>query len=190
MSSTVTCRRFLLTVLLASPLLLAGCALTKRNLEPPTVTLKGVTPESIGRDGQVFRCRLLLENPNTEDLKVVGGRVTLELAGVSAASARPMENFVLPGLDSKEVDMRVTMDLLAALPSVLRLVASGRTELEYTLKGYVDLDVRALGRLPFKSTGEVQLDTLMRQLPGLVRPAPPGSPHDLPGGPPDGGSEI
>ena len=42
------------------------------------MTLKGVTPESMNRDGQVFRCRLLLENPNTEDLKVVGGRVTLD----------------------------------------------------------------------------------------------------------------
>ncbi len=185
MSSWVLHRRLLLTALLASTLLPGGCALTKRNLEPPKVTLKGVTPESMDQDGQVFRARLLLENPNTEDLKVVGGRVTLELAGVSAASARPMENFVLPGLDSKEVDMRVKMDLLAALPSALRLLTSGRTELDYTLKGYVDLDVKALGRLPFKSTGKVTLDNLLRQLPGLVRPAP-ASPPD---GPQDGASE-
>jgi len=172
MSSTIRCRRFLLTVLLASPLLLGGCALTKRNLEPPTATLKGMTPESLDRDGQVFRCRLLLENPNTEDLKVVGGRVTLELAGVSAASAKPMESFVLPGLGSKEVDLRVTMDLMSALSGALRYMQSGRTELGYTLKGYVDLDVKALGRLPFKSSGQVTLDNLLRQLPGLVQPAP------------------
>ena len=182
MSRLVTYRRLLLAGLLALPLVLVSCALTKRNLEPPTVTLKGVTPESMTREGQVFRCRLLLENPNTEDLKVVGGRATLELAGMSAASARPMENFVLPGLDSKEVDMQVTMDLLSALPSALRLLAAGRTELEYTLKGYVDLDVKALGRLPFKSTGKVTLDNLLRQLPGLVRPAPSAPPH--------GGSET
>ena len=50
---------------------------------------------------------------------------------------------------------------------------SGQTDLDYTLKGYVDLDVKALGRLPFKSTGKVTLDKLMRQLPGLVRPVPP-----------------
>ena len=176
MSSLVPRRRVLLAGLLALPLLIGACALTKRNLEPPKVTLKGVTPESMNRDGQVFRCRLLLENPNTEDLNVVGGRVTLELAGVSAASARPMENFVLPGLDSKEVEMQVTMDLLGALPGALRLLASGRTELDYTLKGYVDLDVKALGRLPFKSTGKVTLDNLLRQLPGLMRPAPPTPP--------------
>ena len=172
MSSTVRRRRLLLTVLLVSPVLLGGCALTKRHLEPPTATLKGVTPESMDRDGQVFRCRLLLENPNTEDLKVVGGRVTLELAGVSAATARPMESFVLPGLASKEVDLQVTMDLVSALSGALRYLQSGRTELDYTLKGYVDLDVKALGRLPFKSTGKVTLDNLLRQLPGLVRPAP------------------
>jgi hypothetical protein len=105
---------------------------------------------------------------------VVGGNVTLELAGESAASAQPMEKFVLPGNGSREVDMRVTMDLLSSLSGVLKLVAAGGTELDYTLKGYVDLDVRALGRLPFKSNGKVALDTLLRQVPGLVRPAPAG----------------
>ena len=181
MSSVMRVRRALLAVVFAGPLVLGGCALTKRDLEPPKVTLKGVTPESMNRDGQVFRCRLLLENPNTEDLDVVGGRVTLDLAGISAGSATPIEGFVLPGLDSKEVDMQVTMDLLGALPSALRLLTSGPTELEYTLKGYVDLDVRALGRLPFKSTGKVTLDNLLRQLPGLVRPAPTTPPEDQPG---------
>lgn len=178
MSSKGRLRRALFAGLLVSPLLLSGCALTKRNLDPPTVTLKGVTPESMSRDGQVFRCRLLLDNPNTEDLKVVGGRVTLDLAGVSAASARPLESFDVPGLASKEVDMQVTMDLLAALPSALHLLTSGRTELDYTLKGYVDLDVKALGRLPFKSSGKVKFEDLLRQLPGLVRPVPATPPDD------------
>ena len=117
MSSVMRFPRVLLALVLAGPLVLGGCALTKRDLEPPKVTLKGVTPEAMNRDGQVFRCRLLLENPNTEDLDVVGGRVTLELAGISAGSARPLDSFVLPGLDSKEVDLQVTMDLLGALPS-------------------------------------------------------------------------
>lgn len=177
MSRASRSSRLLLAGLAGVALVMGGCALTKRNLEPPTATLKGVTPEAVGRDGQVFRCRLLLENPNTEDLKVVGGRVTLELAGIKAASAAPMENFVLPGLASKEVDMRVTMDLLSGLSGALRLLSSGTTELDYTLKGYVDLDVKALGRLPFKSTGKVTLDNLLRQVPGLVSPAPP-SPAD------------
>ncbi len=165
MSRASRSSRLLLAGLAGVALVLGSCALTKRNLEPPTATLKGVTPEALGRDGQVFRCRLLLENPNTEDLKVVGGRVTLELAGIKAASATPMENFLLPGLAAKEVDMRVTMALLSGL--------SGTTELDYTLKGYVDLDVKALGRLPLKSTGKVALDNLLRQVPGLVSPAPP-----------------
>ena len=173
MSSGALSRRVGLAAFLAAPLLLGGCALMKGHLEPPTATLKGVTPESMDQDGQVFVCRLLLENPNTEDLNVVGGRVTLELAGVSTASAKPMESFVLPGLGSKEVDLRVTMDLMSALSGALRFMQSGQTDLDYTLKGYVDLDVKALGRLPFKSTGKVTLDKLMRQLPGLVRPVPP-----------------
>lgn len=163
--------------------LLPGCALFKRNLEAPRVTLQGLAPESLDRDGQVFLCRLLLENPNPEDLDVRGGAVTLELADFSAARGQTTEAFVLPAYGSREVDIRVRLDLLSTLPGLLRWAASGNPRLDYTLKGYVDLDVKALGRLPFKDTGTVNADRLLRQLPGLLRGVPergPAGPRNAP----------
>lgn len=116
----------------------------------------------------MFRCRLLLENPNTEDLKVRGGRATLALAGLDAGSAKPLESFVLPGLGSREVDFQVTLDLLSSLSGVLRLLKSGNGALDYTLQGYVDLDVQLLGRRPFTITGKVQVNELLSILPGRL----------------------
>lgn len=166
-------RRIALRALaLAAVLATSGCALFHRNLEPPKVTLKGLTPEALTSDGQVFRTRLLLENPNDEDLKVVGGQVTLTLADVSAGRGEVIEGFVLPAYGSQEVDLRVRLDLLSVLPELVRLLTLGPGELGYELRGYVDLDVKALGRLPFRSKGTVQADALLRQVPGLLRRAP------------------
>ncbi len=165
-------RRRWFMLLLLLPLLSGGCALFKGKLEAPKVTLSGVTPEKLERGKQVLLCRLLLENPNNEDLRVIGGKVRLEIDGVPAGKGETIEGFVLPALDSKEVDLRVTLDLLSSLTGALRSLGSGKAELEYTLQGYVDLDVKALGRLPFKSKGTIQPDDLLRHLPGLIRSAP------------------
>lgn len=159
-------------LMLLLPLLAGGCALFKGKLEAPKVTLSGVTPEKLERGSQVLRCRLLLENPNNEDLRVIGGKVRLEIDGVSAGKGETIEGFVLPALDSREVELRVTLDLLSSLTGALRSLGSGKPELEYTLQGYVDLDVKALGRLPFKSKGTIQPDDLLRHLPGLIRSTP------------------
>jgi LEA14-like dessication related protein len=151
---------------------LGGCALLHRDLEAPRVTLKGLTPEQLTSEGQVFRTRLLLENPNAEDLRVVGGQVTLSLAGMAAGRGETIERFTLPANGSQEVDLRVRLDLLGVLPDLLRVLALGPGELDYQLSGFVDLDVKALGRLPFKSRGKVSSEQLLRQLPGLLRRAP------------------
>ena len=165
-------RRRWFTLLLLLPLLSGGCALFKGKLEAPKVTLSGITPEKLERGSQVLRCRLLLENPNNEDLRVVGGKVRLEIDGVSAGKGETIEGFVLPALDSKEVELRVTLDLLSSLTGALRSLGSGKPALEYTLKGYVDLDVKALGRLPFSSSGKITFDDLPRHAPGSLRSIP------------------
>jgi LEA14-like dessication related protein len=161
-----------LPLLFALALVTASCALFHRNLEAPTVTLQGITPESLTAAGQVFRTRLRLENPNAEDLRVVAGRVTLSLAGIAAGSGETLERFTLPANGSQEVDLRVSLDLLRVAPQLFKLLALGPGELDYQLSGFVDLDVKALGRLPFKSRGKVSGDQLLRQLPGLLRQAP------------------
>ena len=62
--------------------------------------------------------------------------------------------------------------LLAACPLV-----RPRRPTDYQLQGYVDLDMKYMGRLPFRSKGQVNADQL-RQLPGI--PAAAGIPgHDF-----------
>jgi len=166
-------RRVAAVVVLLLAAGLGGCVLFKRNLEPPTVQLQGLRAESLTAAGQVFRTRLRLDNPNAEDLRVMGGEVTLTLAGLAAGRAGIIDRFTLPANGTREVDLRVTLDLLTVLPGLLRQLTLGPGQLDYQLKGYVDLDVKALGRLPFKSAGKVSAEDLLRQAPGLLRRAPP-----------------
>lgn len=166
-------RRHMLLALACLP----GCALLKGKLEAPKVTLQSVTPETFGRDGQAFRARLLVENPNDQVLNIVGGEVAMDIAGFSAGRAQTIDRVSLPALGSREVDVRLTVDLLSTLSGALKWLAAGNPDLEYTLRGFVDLDVRGIGRLPIRSTGKVTAEKLLRQLPGLLRstPAPSGT---------------
>lgn len=150
----------------------AGCALFKGHLEAPKVTLQSVSPAEIGKGSQVFLVRLRLDNPNDQDLDVRGGEVTLDLADVAVGQGETTTPFVLPAYGTRDVDLRVSLDLASALPDLLRWMASGSTELDYTLRGHVDLDVTGLGRVPFKDKGKVKADTLLRQLPGLLKRTP------------------
>ncbi len=58
-------------------LLLASCSLLQPDLQPPTVQLVSIVPESTTISSLSFRCRLRLDNPNTVDLPIKGGEVTL-----------------------------------------------------------------------------------------------------------------
>lgn len=137
------------------------------------VTLRGVTVGALTRAGQEFTCRLQLDNPNDRELDVVGGQVTLDIADFSAGRGRTESRFSIPAHGTAEADIKVTVDLLATASAALRWLLAGNPSLDYTLKGYVDLDLPALGRIPFRSSGKVDAEKLWRQLPGLLRSAAP-----------------
>lgn len=153
-----------------------GCALVRPRPEPPVVTLRAIVPETLDASGQTFLCRFLLENPNERDLDVVGGQVTLELDGFSAARGQTTTRFTIPALGFTQADIRVKLDLLSMAPGALQWLARGDPRLDYRLRGYVDLDVPELGRVPLRASGQVGLERLYRQLPGLLRRLPPSPP--------------
>lgn len=47
---------------------------------------------------------------------------------------------------------------------------------DYQLRGHVDLEVPALGRIPIRASGQLTLERLYRQLPGLLRRLPSAPP--------------
>ena len=151
-SVQVTAARLLSATLLA--LLLQGCSLLQPDLQPPTVQLVSIVPESTTITSLAFRCRLRLDNPNTVDLPIKGGELSLLLAQQTAAHGRLADNITLPANASAEVDAIVSIDVMSAIGILARIMDDPNAALRYQIKDYVDVDVTRLGRIRFEESGE------------------------------------
>jgi LEA14-like dessication related protein len=145
--------RALAAVLLAG--LTACSSFQEEPLEPPVVNLRGLEPEAMGLNSQVFRARLGLFNPNTVPLRISRGEVDLELAGVSAAKGRTLAPFTVEAGAETEVDIRVTTHLLRDAPALFSVLSGGGASdgLAYALSGYVYVERRGRDRVPIRSSG-------------------------------------
>jgi LEA14-like dessication related protein len=139
-------------------LLLSGCSLVQPEpLEPPAVNLRGLELQAMGINSQVFRVRLSLFNPNSVPLKVSGGEVALEIAGVSAAKGRTLDPFTVAAGAEQEVEILVSTHLLRDAPALLGVLTGGSAGegLEYRLSGHVDVQRRGPDRVSIQSTGRL-----------------------------------
>lgn len=153
---TVKTLRAMLALALVA--LLAACSLVEPEpLDPPVVNLRGLEPEAMGINAQVFRARLHLFNPNTVPLRVAGGELRLSLAGARAAKGRTLAPFTIDAGGETEVDVRITMNLLRDAPALFRaLSGAGAAEgLDYALEGHVNVERRGLDRVPIAATGRL-----------------------------------
>ena len=122
MKGCMHARAVLVSMVLA--LLLPACSLVEPEpLDPPAVSLRGLEPEAMGINSQVFRARLNLFNPNTVPLKISRGELQLQLAGVGAATGRTLAPFEIPPGAAVEADIRVTTHLLRDGPALLRALS-------------------------------------------------------------------
>ena len=151
-SVQVTAARLLSATLLA--LLLPGCSLLQPDLQPPTVQLVSIVPESTTITSLSFRCRLRLDNPNTVDLPIKGGELTLLLAERNAASGRLNDDITVPANESAEVDAIVSIDVMSAIGILARIMGDPNAALRYDIDGYVDVGITRLGRIYFEESGE------------------------------------
>lgn len=155
-----------------------GCSLIQSEpLEPPVVNLRGLEPEAMGINSQVFRARLSLFNPNAVPLRVSRGEVNLSIAGVEAAKGRTLEPFSVDAGAEQEVTIRVTMNLLRDAPSLFGALAGGGVGegLDYRLDGHVDVERRGSNRVPIRSSGRLTLPLVSPAVPAPVTPARDGA---------------
>jgi LEA14-like dessication related protein len=154
----VTAARLLGAITLA--LLLEGCSLLQADLQPPTVQLVSIVPESTTIASLSLRCRLRLDNPNTVDLPIKGGELTLLLANRNAAHGRLADDITLPANASAEVDAIVSIDVMSAIGIIARIMGDPDAALRYDIDGYVDVGVTRLGRIYFEESGEISAGSL------------------------------
>jgi len=137
-------------------LLSSGCGVFGPQFETPKLDVVGLELLDSGFFQQRVRVRMKVQNPNSRELPVKGVNADLSLAGEKFASGVSGAEFVVPAFGSSEFDMVVSGNMAGAL---LRVLSSRkeRKEIEYSLKGKVNLASGVLRSIPFNETGKVPL---------------------------------
>jgi LEA14-like dessication related protein len=137
---------------------LSGCGvreLARGEIQPPKVTVQGVTLGVPTTQGWPLSCTLQLENPNARPLTVLGYDYDLAVEGRSVAQGASNETVALPALGQTVVEFPVFVKIPALMglaPSLLR----PEQKLRYQISGGVRLASLLGGlRVPFRFQGEL-----------------------------------
>jgi LEA14-like dessication related protein len=137
---------------------ISGCALMYRDLKPPTAELISIQPLGLQNDlSLAVSARLRISNPNQVALPIEGGQLETSLNGRPFAASKLTERFSVPANGNKDVDLRINIDLAAALGIGLDVLNDQQADVEWQLDGYVDVGLSYLGRVPIRERGSLQL---------------------------------
>jgi len=141
-----------LTVL--APIALAGCFGVGLH-EPLKVSLAGIEPlEGAGMEVR-FLTRLRVQNPNDAPIAYDGVSVDVELNGRSFASGVSDAKGEVARFGEGLVELPVTMPGSAIVRQVIGFIKGDREKVTYRVRGF--LNTGTFGRVPFDSTGEIDL---------------------------------
>ncbi len=131
----------------------AGCALVP-HYEKPTLELVSLKLAEGNLLSQRFNARLKVHNPNDRSLPVSGLRYTVEIDGKVFGRGASERAFTVPARGEAEFDMTLDANLAGAIGAMLqrREKAKGR-EVEYRLKGTVNIDLPLLRSIDFDQVG-------------------------------------
>ncbi len=155
---------FLVTIWAA----VSSCALFRPSLEPPDIRLSAVSLVRVELAEQVFQARLRIWNPNDVVIRVADARLSLFVEGIYLGEGRTVEGFSVPAMGQQEADVRIVTDLVGQAPQLLDWLLSGDQQLDYLVRGYVDLGMTGFGRLNIDERGQVSLADLARSPPTSI----------------------
>jgi LEA14-like dessication related protein len=139
--------------LVALSALSAGCALVP-HYEKPTLELVNLKLADGNLLSQRFNARLKVHNPNDRSLPVNGLHYTVDIDGKVFGRGASERAFIVPARGEAEFDMTLDANLAGAIGALLqrREKANGR-EVEYRLKGTVNIDLPLLRSIDFDQVG-------------------------------------
>lgn len=141
------------TVLGSAPL---DSAFAQRGIAPPRVTVTSLEPLPAAGAQQRFRAVLLIDNMNTEQLRLRGIEFKLRLAdqgiidgGIGALTIEP--------LHQQSVTLELGSELLSSLSRLLSFVEGPENTLSYEIYGKVTFVRGRIDPMGFSSRGYVPL---------------------------------
>ena len=124
--------------MIASAVLLAGCAGLRPGWETPTVTVKSV--RAVPSQGMLpeFEIDLHIVNPNREALKLVGVSYTVSLEGHELVKGVGNDLPVIEGYGEGDIMLNASADLFAGVGLVRERMSSQKDALSYSFEAKLD----------------------------------------------------
>jgi LEA14-like dessication related protein len=139
------------------PVFLGGCGvqqLARGELEAPRVKFQSLAVGVPAGQGLPLECTLLVENPNPQDLRVLGYDYELRLEGQNVMQGASRQEVTLPARGQTRVAVPMLVNL-RTLPRFLPAFLQNR-QLHYQISGGVRLASLLGGfRVPFSFQGQM-----------------------------------
>lgn len=150
-----------------------GCGvrqLAKGELEPPKVALKGLRLSPPSPQGVPLSVSLLLDNPNSQSLNLLGYDFELWLAGKSVAQGASQEAVTLPPRGQAVVEVPILLKLPVLVQILPTLLLAREQKLPYQFAGGCRLASLLGGlRVPFTFQGELTAKEGLENLRAYLR---------------------
>ena len=131
-----------------------GSALAQSQATGLLVALQSLEPLKSTGSGQRFRAVLLIDNMNTEPLKILNIEFKLRLADQGIVDGNT-GGFTIEALDQQTMTLELSSEIVSSLSRLLSFAEDDK--LPYEIYGKVTLDRRRMQPLQFSAHGQVPL---------------------------------
>src|SRR5262245_33168821 len=131
-----------------------GSAYAQSQVSGLVVALQSLEPLKSSGAGQRFRAVLLIDNMNTEPLKIRAVEFKLRLADQGIVDGN-IGGFTIQALDQQTMTLELGSEIISSLPRLLSFAEDNK--LPYEIYGKVTLDKRRMQPLQFAAHGQVPL---------------------------------
>jgi LEA14-like dessication related protein len=134
-----------------------GCASAQRGVSAPRITVQTLEPLPSSAGQTRFRVTLMVDNQNTEPLRIRGFEFKLRLADQGIIDGSAAAPLTIEALDRKTVTLELGSEIISSLSRLMSFVQGPENALPYEIYGEVYLDRRNRQPLQFSARGAVPL---------------------------------
>lgn len=143
-----------LVALLGLPL---GCTTKFNQLENPKVNLVGFKLVEAQLLEQRYALTFRLINPNDVALPITGIYYEVELEGKAFATGVNASPVEIPAYGETRVTVEMSTTLLQSMRHLATIVEAKPENLDFRLKGHLNVNLPMLGKIPFSEAGQINL---------------------------------
>jgi len=137
--------------------LLLGCSAKFNQLENPKLNLVGFELIEAQLLEQRYALTFRLINPNDVALPITGIYYEVELEGKAFATGVNASPVEVPAYGETRVTVEMSTTLLQSMRHLATIAESKPENLDFRLKGHLNVNLPMLGKIPFSEAGQINL---------------------------------